>query len=238
MFTASPSSRKYGSLLVRVGAGAGIHLLLVGVLFALVGTCFVRASFAADQGSAPPKAVRGTILAVSADQLTIKTTTGATTVTLAHPFRVYTRVPSDLAHVKDSSFVGVTSVKQSNGAELATEIHIFPPELRGLGEGSHMMTPVPGAPHSRMTNGSVSAPGTHLASPSRMSNGSVKHKNGSTIVVTYRGGSQTITVPPNTSVTTLQVTSKKLSVGDKVFALVSSGPKGSLVSSTAILAAK
>jgi hypothetical protein len=49
--------------------------------------------------------------------------------------------------------------EQANGTELATRIKIFPPELRGAGEGSFMIDAAPGAmTHSRMTNGSVSRP--------------------------------------------------------------------------------
>ncbi len=49
--------------------------------------------------------------------------------------------------------MGVTSVKQADGTELATEIHIFPEELRGLGEGSYMMNLTAGGDNNRMTNG-------------------------------------------------------------------------------------
>jgi hypothetical protein len=46
-----------------------------------------------------------------------------------------TPVPGTL----QGSFVGVTSVPQPDGAQRATEIHIFPEELRGTGEGSYLM---------------------------------------------------------------------------------------------------
>jgi len=47
-------------------------------------------------------------------------------VTLTQPFQLFARAPGDLANVKDSSFVGVTSVKQSDGTEKATEITSSP----------------------------------------------------------------------------------------------------------------
>ena len=118
-----------------------------------------------------PIMLRGTVVSVSANQLVLKSDTGAVTVRLAQPFHLYVRAPSDLSHVKENSFIGVTTVKQPDGSEKATEIHVFPEELRGIGEGSRMMAPNAGA--SRMTNGNVSASrmtnGT--ASQSRMSNG-------------------------------------------------------------------
>ena len=45
-----------------------------------------------------------------------------------------------MSHVTSTSFVGVTSVKQADGTELAKQINIFPAELRGIGEGSNMLT--------------------------------------------------------------------------------------------------
>jgi hypothetical protein len=62
---------------------------------------------------------------------------------MAQPFHVYTRAPSDLSKVTEKSFIGVTTLKQPDGSERATEIHVFPEELRGLGEGSRMMATVP-----------------------------------------------------------------------------------------------
>ena len=57
-------------------------------------------------------------------------------VTMGQPFKVYSRTPAAMADVKPSSFIGVTTVKQADRSELATEIHVFPEELRGLGEGA------------------------------------------------------------------------------------------------------
>ena len=121
-----------------------------------------------------------------ADELAIRTSTGdVTTVKLVQPFHLYHRVPGDLSHIKDTSFVGVTSVKQSDGTERASAIGILPEEMRGVGEGSYMMKQ--SADSARMTNGT--------ASQSRMSNGSAKRTDATTLTVEYQGGVQTITVP-------------------------------------------
>jgi hypothetical protein len=76
------------------------------------------------------------------------------------------------------------------------------------------------------------------ASESRMSTGSVSSTNGSSLVVQYAGGSQNVTVPPNTPVTELKPTSKTLAAGDQVALLVKKDPDGSLSASTAITTAK
>lgn len=184
--------------------------------------------------------VRGTVVSVSPNQLVIKSDTGTVTVNLTQPFHLYTRAPSDLAHVKENSFIGVTTLKQPDGSERATEIHVFPEELRGVGEGSRMMSPDTRANPSRMTNGNVSASrmtnGT--ASQSRMSNGNVSSTNGSSVVVQYAGGSQNVTVPPNTPVTELKPASKAIAAGDRVVVLATRAADGSLTADKAISTAR
>jgi hypothetical protein len=187
-----------------------------------------------------PIMLRGTVVSVSANQLVLKSDTGTATVAVAQPFRFYVRAPGDLSQVKDSSFIGVTTVKQPDGSERATEIHVFPEELRGVGEGSRMMAPDKSAGASRMTNGNVSASlmtnGT--ASRSRMSNGNVSSTNGSSLVVQYAGGSQNVTVPPNTPVTELKIAPRALAAGDQVAVLAKKAPDGSLTADKAISTAK
>jgi hypothetical protein len=183
-----------------------------------------------------PIMLRGTVVSVSANQLVLKSDTGAVRVSLAQPFHLYARSPSDPSQVKENSFIGVTTVKQPDGSERATEIHIFPEELRGVGEGSRMMGQDRAASPSRMTNGNVSASrmtnGT--ASQSRMSNGNVSSTNGTRLVVQYAGGSQNVAVPPNTPVTELKIVSRNLTAGDRVAVLAKRAPDGSLTADKAI----
>jgi hypothetical protein len=186
-----------------------------------------------------PILLRGTVTSVSPTQLVLKSDTGAITVTISQPFHLYTRGPSDLAHVKESTFIGVTTVKQPDGSERATEIHVFPEELRGLGEGSRMMAPQASAAASRMTNGNVSASRmTNGTAQSRMSNGSVSSTNGSSLVVQYAGGSQNVTVPPNTPVTELKLSSKNVAVGDQLAVMATKTADGSLTANKAVSTAK
>jgi hypothetical protein len=187
-----------------------------------------------------PIMLRGTVVSVSANQLILKSDSGTVTVKLAQPFHLYARAPSDLSHVNESSFIGVTTVKQPDGSERATEIHVFPEELRGVGEGSRMMATNTSTAASRMTNGNVSASrmtnGT--ASQSRMSNGNVRSTNGSRLVVQYAGGSQNVTVPPNTPVTELKISPRNLAAGDRVAVLAKRAPDGSLTADKALSTAK
>jgi hypothetical protein len=195
---------------------------------------------AAPVGSDTMTMVRGAVVSASSASLVIHVDTGNVTVHLTEPLKVYDREAGQLADVKDNSFVGVTSVKQPDGSERATEIHIFPEELRGLGEGSRMMTPNAGNAGGRMTNGAVS--GSRMtngaASPSRMSNGNVANATGSALAVQYAGGSQHITVPPTTPVTEIKATTKSLAPGDQVVVVAKRGADGTLSAKGALLTGK
>jgi hypothetical protein len=147
-------------------------------------------------------------------------------------------VPSDLSHVTPTSFVGVTSVKQPDGTELAKEIHIFPAELHGAGEGSNMIAAAPGsASQSRMTNGSISR-SSSSGSGSRMTNGTVqKQGGGTTLVVRYQGGAQTISVPPNVTVTQIVPMKEQLRPGDTVYVATEKQSDGTLTTNKVYLIA-
>lgn len=176
--------------------------------------------------------ISGTVERASAGELAIKPRTGSDimTVKLVQPFHLYARVPGDLSHLKDTSFVGVTSVKQPDGTERASAIGILPEELRGVAEGSYMMNTPAGATPSRMTNGAVSQ--------SRMSNGIAKREEALTLTVQYQGGVQKITVPADTPVNEYQLTATEPVVGDRVFVLARKASDGSLSSSVGILSGK
>lgn len=181
--------------------------------------------------------VRGTVAKVSDTSITVTTATGDVTVGVLAPLHVYQRVSSDLGHVDANSFVGVTSEKQSDGSQRATEIHIFPEDLRGTGEGSYLMTPPGGkeSTKSTMTNGTVQAKPAAGEAP-RMTNGAVASKKGESIVVNYHGGSQTISIPAGVSVTALAPATAKLASGDEVVVLAKKQADGSMKASSAVLA--
>lgn len=220
-----------------VGAIAGVVACSGGANTGRVDT--TAGSVVSARDTAPT--VRGTITSLSKNSLVLAADSGTVTVRLQPPVQVYERQPATLADVTDNAFIGVTTVKQPDGTERATEIHIFPEALRGLGEGSRMMSPTAGASTgSRMTNGAVS--GSRMtngsATPSRMSNGSVTGLNGSTFVVQYAGGSQKVVVPPNTPVTQIKQTATPLSQGERVVVLAKRDAQGTLTASRVLLSRK
>lgn len=80
--------------------------------------------------------VRGTVQSVSGPLLTVATANGPVPLELVAPSRVSMVVASDRGHLKDGSYMGITSITQSDGSLRAIEVHIFPPGERRAGEGS------------------------------------------------------------------------------------------------------
>ena len=180
----------------------------------------------AQAQTAPPlSGVLGKIQSFTGSSLDVATPSGVVHVTVTQPLATYKQIPSDLSHVTPNSYVGVPSVQQPDGTELAKQVIIFPKELRGAAEGS-VLTDAPGATtHSRMTNGSVSKP---AVSHSRMTNGSVETGGGNTLVVRYQDGSQTISIPPDVQVVLVAKEAVTLSAGDTIYAATEKLPDGML----------
>jgi hypothetical protein len=178
--------------------------------------------------------VRGSIVSMSDDRITVSTSSGKVDVALSSPATIFSREPGDLSKVTDNSFVGVTSIPQPDGTQRAVEIHVFPQELRGLGEGSRPMAPEGGNSRNTMTNGSVAN--------SRMTNGNARMTNGAAqgaaagrMTVNYNGGSQTITVPARTPVTVIAPTSTKPAVGTNVVIPAKKQSDGTLKATSVML---
>ncbi len=95
-----------------------------------------------------------------------------------------------LADLAAGKFVGCTAVKRADNLLHATECHIFPEAMRGMGEGHNPMGP----PNTTMTNGNVAT----------LTTGQVASTAGgasATIKVTYKGGQQSIQVGPDADIT-------------------------------------
>ena len=207
-----------------------------GLISACSKTETTKSAATADSASAPAQGgaqkvtgVRGSISSINDTMLVVTTTVGDIHVALPSPPQVYSRGPADLSEVKENSFVGVTSVKQPDGTQQATEIHIFPDELRGSNEGSFLMRGQSGGGNpSTMTNGTVEAP--------RMTNGTIGATAGGKLVVNYRGGSQTITIPSGVKVTKISPTDTRLTPGTSVVILATKRPDGTMTTSRVLLA--
>jgi hypothetical protein len=179
----------------------------------------------AQQAAPPISGVIGKLQSFTGSSLDVQTPSGVVHVGVKQPLTTYKQIPSDLSHVASAPYVGVASAEQ-DGKQVAKQIFIFPAELRGAAEGSVLTDPPGATTHSRMTNGTVSRPSV---SHSRMTNGTVEKGSGTTLVVRYQDGSQTISVPPNVPVTEVAPEKVTFSPGDVVYATTQKLPDGTLV---------
>jgi hypothetical protein len=206
-------------------------LLAPAMLVLLAGAPVLNLTQAKAQSAPPVPGVLGQVKSVTHDSIEIQTKTGVVSFDITQPLTTYRQVPSDLSHVTSDSYVGVASEKQPNGTEVAKQILIFPPELRGAAEGSVLQNPPAGAAApSRMTNGTVSRPAAAPAQ-SRMTNGVAQRGSGTTLVVRYAGGSQTISVPANVPVTQVAAGNVTLEAGATVYAATEPQGNGKLATS-------
>lgn len=175
--------------------------------------------------------LRGTVTAVSANELTVRTATGDVSMSLDGDTKYLTVGRSNLNQITTDSYVGVAT-KSLGDKQVALDVLIFPLSMKGAAKGHFGWdwlsdTTRAGGVHtaSSMTNGSV-ATATQGASAavtnSTMTNGSVatvsEHGGARQLTVTYKGGEQTILVPPTAPVVKLQPgAASGIKPGDAVF---------------------
>ncbi|MDB5393039.1 MAG: hypothetical protein JWM91_545 [Rhodospirillales bacterium] len=188
---------------------------LIGL--ALAASVGIPLAMAQDAAPAKPQAapvrVRGTIDQLTDDSITVTKNNGTKQVIqLAPKYNVSALVPATLADIKEGVFIGTTARPSKDGGLHATEVHIFPEAMRGAGEGHY---PWDTNPDATMTNASV----TKLVSA----------VSGSTLSLTYKGGQQTVTVVPETSIVAVTPGTKDdLKKGAAIFAICAPQPDGSL----------
>jgi hypothetical protein len=157
-----------------------------------------------------PVRVRGTIEQVDGAMMIVKSREGDTLkVKLADDSKVIALVKASLADIKPNSFVGSTAMPQPDGSWKAVEVHIFPEEMRGTGDGDR---PYDYKPRSTMTNGTVNSVGKSKV------NGTVANEGGTTLTLNYKDGSKTIDVTPETVIVTYLPGSKEeLKAGARIY---------------------
>ena len=175
--------------------------------------------------------VRGTVVSVNATTLVVHPATGSDVSVAIGPDTKYaTVVKSDLGHVDKDSYIG-TATKTVGDQLVALELVIFPAAMRGAGDGHYDWDTINDptmsgkASASSMTNGNVdmAAPaGGMKTSSSAMTNGNVDttmDKSGAKqIVVSYKGGKQTIVVPPTATIVAFKAAEMSaVKKGDTVF---------------------
>jgi hypothetical protein len=183
----------------------------------LIAATLVAAStlYAIAQQAPTPSRVRGTIESVDGDVLTVKSRSGEDVkLHMTSDIRIVGITKIALTDIKIGSFVGTTTVPGPDGVPTAVEVHVFPENMRGTGEGSR---PYDLKPNSTMTNATVAE--------------SVVGNDGHTLLVKYKDGEKKVLVTPETPVVTYVPADKSdLKAGAKVIAFMKKLPDGSFES--------
>ena len=128
--------------------------------------------------------IRGTIEQVDGAVYLIKARDGADVkLTLADKPNLVATVPAVVADIKPGTFIGSAGTMQPDGTQKASEVHIFPEAMRGVGEGHYDWDL---KPLNKMTNANVEQ--------------TVKGVDGEILSVKYKGGEKKLLLTPETVV--------------------------------------
>jgi len=169
-------------------------------MFLVLAAAVPLAGGAFAQSSDKPARLRGKVDAVSEDAIQLTLRNGAKAeAKLPANVRVVWLTVAQPSEIKEGSYVGTAAVPQADGTLKALEMQVFPPSMRGVGEGSRDWDLGAG---SSMTNGTV---------------GSLVAANGRTITITYKGGEKRVVVPDDVTVVTYEPADRTaLTVGANV----------------------
>jgi hypothetical protein len=152
--------------------------------------CLATSSVSAQQASTVR--IRGAIESVDGNMLGIKTREGSDVkVRMTDNVAVFAVVKTELAEIKEGSYIGVTAMPEPDGTQKAIAVHIFPENQRGAAEG---FRPWDARANSTMTNATVAQ--------------TVKGTDGQHIMVKYKDGEKNVVVPPETPIVTFVASDK------------------------------
>jgi hypothetical protein len=133
-----------------------------------------------------PTPVRGTIALVKDQDLIIATAGGDVRVIVTDKTVVRSEVAIKLSEIVPGMYLGTTATKQADGSFLASEVHVFSEDQRGIAEGHR---PLSSAPESgaTMTNANVE----------RVEDVTIKDIKGRLMILKHKEGEIKIVVPPD-----------------------------------------
>jgi hypothetical protein len=176
--------------------------------------CLLAVAAAPAYGQDSTTRIRGTLVSLEGNLLTVATAAENRRVTLSDGFRVVTVVKSDLSKIGPGTYVGSAAILQPDGTLRAQEVHIFPEAMRGTGEGHR---PYDLGPQSTMTNGTVDA------------SGPVESVGGQVLTLKYKDGEKKIVVSKDTPVVLYEpVDAKALVPGEHVYIIAQRAADGGL----------
>ncbi|APC19197.1 hypothetical protein BLL42_05970 [Pseudomonas frederiksbergensis] len=177
-----------------------------------LGGLLIATSVLAEDAPGMRIGVRGEITSVSEEVLKVHTNRGENVlIQLTKDTKVRAVTLANIEDIKPGSYIGSAAIPQADGTLKALEVHVFPPEMAGTGDGHRPFDLVKG---SSMTNGSV---------------GDLVVSNGRTLTVNYKGGQQTILVPEDVPIVNLTLADRSLlKVGVKVVLFATQSADGPL----------
>jgi len=201
-------------------------------------------SVAASAAAAGPERIRGKILSADGATLIVKTNAGPVErIALTGGTAYAVASSATRADVAAGRYIG-TATKTVGGRLVALEVTIFAPSMAGAGEGHYSWdnitdTTVSGAGDvpSGMTNGHVMLPVLSRTTHSSMTNGhvtvsrdlpgAVTAAGDKEIIVQYKGGSQTVLLPPTAPINNIAPADRSaISKGAQVFVVAEPAPGG------------
>jgi hypothetical protein len=181
------------------------------VLAVALASFFLAGITLAQTLAAKPQRIRGEIVSLDGQALKVQSRTGEAVAVDVKPDVLITALKAiKLSEIKPGSFVGTAATTGADGKLTASEVLVFPEAARGTGEGHY---PWDLGPNSTMTNANVDAvvEGTH----------------GRDLTLSYKGGSNTVTVPDNVPIVTFApATRDDLQPGNKVFVVAKPAEQG------------
>lgn len=170
-------------------------------------------SAAPADAQTPSMRIRGTIEAVDATTLTVKSRDGQTlAIKLNDPLTVSAMKKVPLGDIQPNSYVGIASRTGTGGSVNAIEVLVFPEAMRGAGEGHYPWDLEPG---SMMTNGTVT--------------GTVDAASGKELTLKFKDSATVIHVTPDAPVVTFVPAAREdLKPGAAVFLSATKSAEGQL----------
>lgn len=173
------------------------RLLAPLCLAASLGTAVISQALA----QTPPATVRmrGTVLSVTPETLTVKDRSGeAIELAISSKLTVSEVFPIALQDIQPGSYIGAAALPQADGSQRAIAVSVFAESARGTGEGHR---PYDLLPQSTMTNATVADIGTMTTAAS-----------GRTLQLKYKDGEKTLIVPADTPIVTSRPADRSLLV--------------------------
>lgn len=174
----------------------------------------------AQTPAAKPSRIRGDVVSLDGDVLKVHRRSGDTVSIELKPTVAVSAVKAmQLSDIKPGSFVGTAATTGTDGKLTATEVVVFPESARGSGEGHYAWDL---GPNSTMTNANVDTV--------------VQGTSGRNLKLSYKGGNNEVTVPPNVPIVTFTPAARTdLTAGKKVFVVATPASQGAFVAQRVVV---